>query len=294
MKGEIIHVAALSALIGLAGAAVTQAAPVAFPYSQNFSGNVAGDVTLTTYSSVSPSNQTTTLANERVEYVRASTSPNNGGRRFLTGSVQDTDPLVSFADGFSVSVDVNLGTGSNFSAASWDVQAGAANALLGYATSGGTPGQLVSADGGYRASILNSNSSGNYTYTLRLVRPGTLLSTDVIFSTSPATPAKNNPSGQWVTLSLTGVPNGANLDVTASVSVPGGSGATVTSLVSSEPIATLPASLGNYYGFATAQGFNNNAYTAFFDNFNVNVVPEPASLAMVALAGLAGMRRRRA
>lgn len=284
-----------AALALAAAAAAAHAGVVTMPFTHDFDDATAGGMTVERYRQGGGTDDRNSFAyaNDRLEYDRV-TTPDNGGnaRRGLIASVTDSAATSVTENGFVSSVDLFLGTGSNFSRATFDLQVGALNTRLGYKNDG----SLDSANGGLRLSLQQNAVDGStYSFNLRLFKPGAIITQELAFSNIPATvtSGKNNPLNQTSTLALTGIVNGSNLELTGTFTVPGTGGPTVTTLTAVESIASLPT-LGAFHGFTTAQNFINNAYSAAFDNYNVAVpIPEPASLALAGVAGLLFAARRR-
>lgn len=277
IKGKI-ESCVLFGILACTGATI-QAAAIQTPYSWDFADNTFGNLSSGNNSAaLAAANYTWSVANNRIEFVR--TSGGTGGYRFGY-AVAENQPNTAFTTaGFNTSIDLYLSSDSQWSSALWMLQAGATSSTLGYSSDANAG---ISASGsGYRAVIQNVIGSG---YSLSIVKPG---ATAVVLATN--TSLGTSLAGKNITLNFDASIDGETVVYIATVIVHGTTDTTY-SVTATESIS-LVSPLGSYYGFSTQQGYNNNAYTTYFDNYSIQVpIPEASSLSILCAGYIALLTR---
>jgi hypothetical protein len=244
----------LSAAIGWTGAA----GAAVMPFSDNFDADTVGATTIPNFTTGGTAIYSI-VQQSGADNALQGASNTNSGSEAISFSNAAGNPVTLTSDARLTGL-VNGGTGA------------AAN--FGFGLFGGTAD--FSTGSQYRVLLGTIGTVG----TLSIVRNGTNVTGTISGS------ALTIAAGTDYTLSVTATPS-ANNTLAFHATASDGTRTTVFDYIDSAPLT------GTFFGYRTATAAAGTSETVQYDNFSATLTPEPASLALIGLGGLALLRRRR-
>jgi hypothetical protein len=240
---------------GLAGAAV-------MPFSDNFNADTVGATTIPNFTGGGAAIYSIVEQTPGDNALQAVSSVSSGSEG-ISFSNASGNPITLSTDARLVNIAGGTGASANF----------------GFGLFGDTAN--FSAGTQYRLLLGTIGNTG----TLFLVRNGTNITTGAVVSGTPVTIA--NGTDYTLTATVTPTTVSGNPALAFHATATDGTNTTVYDYTDTSPLT------GTFFGYRTATATTGTTETLQYDNFSATLAPEPASLALIALAAVLPMRRRR-